>query len=545
MTKPSLNGLLNSILALMLIAIMFLPIVSAQSSIVQTENMITDDNDRTDFVNNLKEKGYSDKQIAQEIFNYIKEKDPNVLNSTIKRNSSNNHMKSNPKPISESSTIWIDPRIENSTANWEYLVATPQEKQNLLDSLEQTKLTIDDKKNTKEELKEIWKKYPVKFVKDGNTTRIVFDLPDKNINLKANETLILLKTEQAITEPIIENMVSSKISSDQSDLITPKWAGPEHNNFIYYSLQYWGPSEEMNQLARSAASVPDSWSFIPDWMPSDYLPYFRDIVFSYNMYYNRVSPLRFKGGAPDETQYWINQAKNDLNNGQINNAYTHLGYASHFLTDVGNPLHTGRELDQAKQGDLVYMNGIWVWVPHVHRWIHDDYEVYVNNYWNDYFFASAHSQDFYTKSYLATNDASDEAILVSNQAHNDVDELYLLIHNNPVTWRSESTRSINGRTAREITSSNVFKTATGANTLVLLDFLLKPLPNYSNLPNDPDVDHLFEDVNGDQVFDFRDVVDLFQNMEWMQLNEPHNLFNFDNDNQITYGDVVVLFQQVP
>jgi PKD repeat protein len=263
------------------------------------------------------------------------------------------------------------------------------------------------------------------------------------------------------------------------------------------------------------------------------------------MYYNRVSPLRFKGGAPDETQYWINQAKNDLNNGQINNAYTHLGYASHFLTDVGNPLHTGRELDQAKQGDLVYMNGIWVWVPHVHRWIHDDYEVYVNNYWNDYFFASAHSQDFYTKSYLATNDASDEAILVSNQAHNDVDELYLLIHNNPVTWRSESTRSINGRTAREITSSNVFKTATGANTLVLLDFLLKPLPNYSNLPNDPDVDHLFEDVNGDQVFDFRDVVDLFQNMEWMQLNEPHNLFNFDNDNQITYGDVVVLFQQVP
>ena len=66
------------------------------------------------------------------------------------------------------------------------------------------------------------------------------------------------------------------------------------------------------------------------------------------------------GYAPAQCENYVNIAGDYYDQPSMYNAYTNLGYSSHFLTDVGNPLHTGMELEQA-----------------LNSWVHGDYEAYV------------------------------------------------------------------------------------------------------------------------------------------------------------------------
>jgi len=63
-------------------------------------------------------------------------------------------------------------------------------------------------------------------------------------------------------------------------------------------------------------------------------------------------------------------------------------------------------------------------------------------------------------------------------------------------------------------------------------------------PSDPDGDGLFEDINGNGLIDFDDVVEFFQHFEWIGKNWPVNIVDFNGNGLLDFDDIVELFEEV-
>jgi PKD repeat protein len=77
-------------------------------------------------------------------------------------------------------------------------------------------------------------------------------------------------------------------------------------------------------------------------------------------------------------------------------------------------------------------------------------------------------------------------------------------------------------------------------------FPLDPFPGYPNLPTDPDGDGLYEDINGNGILDYDDVVAFYQNMAWVAGNTAVGIepYDFNGNDRIDYDDVVVLYYRI-
>jgi PKD repeat protein len=71
-----------------------------------------------------------------------------------------------------------------------------------------------------------------------------------------------------------------------------------------------------------------------------------------------------------------------------------------------------------------------------------------------------------------------------------------------------------------------------------------PMPVQTNPPTDPDGDGLYEDINGNGRIDFDDVTVYFNNMEWIEANEPVACFDYNGNGRIDFDDMVRLFNEV-
>jgi PKD repeat protein len=73
---------------------------------------------------------------------------------------------------------------------------------------------------------------------------------------------------------------------------------------------------------------------------------------------------------------------------------------------------------------------------------------------------------------------------------------------------------------------------------------LKPLPGYAVLPTDPDHDGIYEDLNGNGRLDFADVVLYFNQITWIEANEPIAAFDLNGNGRIDFADIVALFNEI-
>jgi hypothetical protein len=69
------------------------------------------------------------------------------------------------------------------------------------------------------------------------------------------------------------------------------------------------------------------------------------------------------------------------------------------------------------------------------------------------------------------------------------------------------------------------------------------LPSYP-IATDPDSDGLYEDLNGNARKDFNDVVLMFNQMQWIAVNEPVSAFDFNGNGRIDFNDIVKLFGKI-
>jgi PKD repeat protein len=218
-----------------------------------------------------------------------------------------------------------------------------------------------------------------------------------------------------------------------------------HNAIIYWACvnrEYRQPA-----TAGAAGSDPDTWSptnlpRIPPYPqhPMFLIPYldlgsyYTDIVHSYDHYYNpdenRFPGNAFPGNAPLYADDYarISRDKYTANPNDPDAAVT-LGWSSHFLTDVSNPMHTGKEYEQ-----------IWdkLYSPY---FTHGQYEDFVFTYSNHTVtYSDEFSGNSYTYNELSRNDEkmyypiTDPKVATQNLArfsHAYLDTLYYRVQNLP------------------------------------------------------------------------------------------------------------------
>jgi PKD repeat protein len=68
-----------------------------------------------------------------------------------------------------------------------------------------------------------------------------------------------------------------------------------------------------------------------------------------------------------------------------------------------------------------------------------------------------------------------------------------------------------------------------------------PVPPGTNTPRDLNSDGLCEDINGNGIADFNDVVIFFNQMDWIAENEPLSAFEFTRNGRIDFNDIVMVF----
>jgi len=315
--------------------------------------------------------------------------------------------------------IIIDSSIKDATPYYYLLVLSDEGKQNYLKDLEaaniiedsNAQISSDNKTKLKMDLTALWNKYPVisEISKGdagyptygGTITTMKFSPSVKSDRLSDDENKFLEN---------LQSLMRISYEVKRAHAITPMWSGsPSHQR-----ISYWAAYKESfpNPSTVSAtADDPDTWY---DSTPEP----FRTVFHSLNHYY---SPAGI-GGAPQNTLDYVDLAENYYDSGSYSDAATNLGYASHFIEDVGNPMHTGKEWDQ-------YNN----------PWVHYNYENYVGNRWNssnfEYVVANNNNYYLYTDWKQATKD-------LAGYTNNYLDTIYTKVSNKGQNWDLSQDTSI-------------------------------------------------------------------------------------------------------
>ena len=74
--------------------------------------------------------------------------------------------------------------------------------------------------------------------------------------------------------------------------------------------------------------------------------------------------------------------------------------------------------------------------------------------------------------------------------------------------------------------------------------VLPVFPGYTNPPTDPNHDNLYEDINGNGILDFDDVVAYYDNMDWIEGNASVAFFDYNKNGLIDFDDIVKLYDML-
>ncbi len=295
----------------------------------------------------------------------------------------------------------IDQAIMSSGKNWTLLAIDNDGKRIKLEDLQKCSISTDEKEKLSGFLDNIWKKYPASVVRAKTSITISFDIGVETPSLTEEEDAMLGYVDQVLSE-----YLNSKYSPD----VVIDWANVQgHPDIIYIGCQKWGVSSTYAGWAAMTADDPDYWApVVPPtgWEWLDAL--IRTVCHSWDHYYN---PYRVPatGFAPAQCNNYGSTAKTAYHS-DLYTAFTNLGYSSHFLSDVGNPMHTGYEDYQA-----------------LFQWTHSAYEGYVYSNWN-----SGHNFKqilLQTNYYYPTSDLNAQTASLAGYSRGQLDTLWWEVYN--------------------------------------------------------------------------------------------------------------------
>ncbi|WP_290623681.1 hypothetical protein [Archaeoglobus sp. UBA231] len=331
--------------------------------------------------------------------------------------------------------VKFDPVLENVTPYWIIIAAGASEegKKAVFEYIDSSKnLAEKEKLKLKKSIISLWKKYGVVKVKKGDITLITLKSGAKP--MKEGENAILEKIAKAANEYFKERYV-------ENGNVEVKWFTDVHQDMIYIACQKWDVPNNLCNIARDHADDPDFWYQVPpppgypDWM----WKFIMQVVHSWTHYYN---PERDWGSAPDEFEKYTNIAKNYYSSAKYNLAFENLGYASHFLADVGQPLHTGAEARQ------VALSLLLLRAP---EYIHYAYEGYVSSNWYSGYNFRSYVYGVPVHHYVPITDPEQAVKNLAGYTHQYADTIVWAIFTNPDGWQ-------NNQNIRNLTQNCIMET---------------------------------------------------------------------------------------
>lgn len=257
---------------------------------------------------------------------------------------------------------------------WYLLEADDEEQKILFSYIDNCYVSDKEKKEMKKAMKDIWKRYPDQITEQDNLT--------------------LDKVAKATAEYLNDEYGTSDVGI--------KWYGNTHKNIMLISCTKMGVSSTYANYASSYADDPDTWANSQIWQ-------------SYSHYYDPVIQV---GDAAENCDDFAVYAKTNFNNGAYYTAYENLGYASHYMCDLGNPMHTGYATLQAS-----------------HQSVHSSYESYVLNNWT-----TGHKfQDVIQNcnTHYTVTDPEESAKNLAIATRVELDTIYNAVYYHPSTFGSD------------------------------------------------------------------------------------------------------------
>lgn len=257
---------------------------------------------------------------------------------------------------------------------WYLLEADNEQQKTLFEYIDNSYVSKKEKQAMKKAMKDIWRRYPDKLTEEDD---------------------IMLEKVAVATAEYLNDKYGS---GDVSILWTPNHV---HEDLIYIACTKWSVGTYYAGIAKDASTEPDDWDD-GFWQ-------------SLHHYYD---PLTHTGLGAYNCGAYADIAKNKYDIPYFIDAYKNLGYSSHYMSDLGNPLHTGLEAQQ-----------------YLTQWVHFDYETYVSSNWdNGYNFKSIVEDN---NVYYAITDPEQSAKDLAENSNSYIYTLYAEIFYNPETWEED------------------------------------------------------------------------------------------------------------
>jgi hypothetical protein len=357
---------------------------------------------------------------------------------------------------------------ENYEQPFRYLLeANSNEQKILIEYINNSFITEKEKQEMKNSMKDIWSRYPDKITEDDHE--------------------ILKEVETATGEYF--NSVYGVNSN-------PKWNKPNHEEITYESiikLSDWeeGISTTHAAIAGACADEPDNWdSDSGTWgLIWHSVTHFRN-------------PVIHLGLAHSCFEDWGLEAQSNYTDASFVNSYENIGWASHYLVDLSNPLHTGESSSQIAQ----YLLG---------NNIHYMYENYVNANWDSGYEYSETLNNVNSYYQIEDNDLEDVADSLAAYTHDYSGTLFDIIYYYPEDFESNQT------------------------VIAITDDCLMEGMRY-NIGFAKYIRGTKGDYDGDDDVDFDDFVEFAESYNTTVSNPEYEvIFDFDEDGDIDFDDFVM------
>jgi competence protein ComGC len=298
------------LMAIVMLATLFVPAVSAQDTSVQ-------DMSKDAKMENAKVQ-LAKYNITQDDINYYSKKGFDA-EKILKVESRVRYLQSLPEVIKQAP---YSPMVSADT----------ETQQAILRHIGNFSCTDAERQEIEESMKDIWSRFPDKITTDDYPT--------------------LTKIGTALDEYLAEAYVDEGLNRG----IIVNWAGTGTNTNVHGDLIYYGVNGVYSNTnwattAKNHANDPDSTD--------------SGVARYYNHFYRPHTP--YLGSAPGKCLLYATYAKNNYASNK-DAAFLNLGISSHYLSDVGNPMHTDGPVEQAI--DKYFSSSA-----------HLAYETYVMNNW--------------------------------------------------------------------------------------------------------------------------------------------------------------------
>lgn len=357
-----------------------------------------------------------------------------------------------PRDFTDHRTLEFGDDLKRLGKNWIY-VAGPSEQ--VYNYIEKGDAGPSKQRALKSAYKDIERQYPtVRRSVDDNTTQIA-------LAGDAASPDALRRGTQSQLEEIATAVSQGSAKADGSD-VGANWYKKIHYQTAKRAAKVYANQPEGERMYEKGKDKTKPASYYPDRRDTD-VPdsvksslnqsltvYLENVVQSY-LHYRNPGGSSFDFGSGDgvpepyitysggiahiKAQEETNNAVDKYDSSQYEDAYKRLGYASHYIADVSNPLHTGMESQQGAD----YVATVIVGGQDRSNAIHYRHERHVKNKWADWF----ESEVEYEPPHNFSDSVKSEVNSLAGESQEDASTVfYDVLFKNKSDWK-DSLRGLN------------------------------------------------------------------------------------------------------